>query len=814
MNKYITLPSLFLLAAVFPFKSYCQATSSFEPLPYSFPEEGTFEMANFNGDSLLDMVVLSGEAPFTLKFYKAIAADTFEQEKELALEGAFMSGLEILDINGDNLPDIFTLGMADADSAAGHLFLGDSDFNFRPVAMPIDFSSVQTYLWFDFNEDGRQDLFISGISGNVNRSLILVQEEEEFRVLKTNFFEKKIKNLLRIADPRPTFYVFTPSATEEVFPSGLYTFKDGGFSFVETKLPSYASAVLAQGDLNHDGQWDLFASGTAKDGKKVNGVFLRQGSDYEFLPLDLEQKDVIQAEVADIDNDGLADIVAGIVEGGETKTYAASIASSFEFSLLPVEGTQIYLSDYNLDGLIEILATQSESITIYKNSSSEQNAAPKAPESLLSLPTKEGIFFSWSKGEDDKTAASSLSYDIMIREKGDSLYYKSSLVDEKTGYDKHFGFGSMGPDLVYQLEGSPIGFYDVYLSAFDNAHFTGPTSMVVFAGNGNGICYLADCFKSYEKDTLLCKPIEANLNTFFETEAMYWVSYSQGYLGKANVTHELDETDVLYGITIREDCIELLIVNVTVPTSETFTYQLDACANDTLQLPAGTEAETYLWYNTLGDSLSTAPELSFVAQKTDTIFLSRDAAISACPKVDTFFIEVFPLPSLAISEATTIRAGENLLLQAWGAEQYEWFPKESINNAFSAAISVSPQQTTTYVVKASTAAGCIQYDSVEVTVVNDLFVPTLFTPNADGKNDRLEIIGSGIKQLRFLVYDSSGTLVFEANSVEEARRGWDGMYKGKPVPPGNLVWRIQGKFSDGLPLQFASKTKGFITLIR
>ncbi len=816
MSKSIPLFCLFILGTILPFKSYCQGTQSFKQLPYVFPEEGSFELANFNEDSLLDLVVLSKETPYRLSFYKAVNANTFVQEKERALGGVLQSGLEIVDVNEDNRPDVFTLGMAGPDSAAALVFFADSGFNFRPMAIPLDFKSVESYLWCDFNEDGKQDLFISGLSKaeNQNRSIIFIQEEGGFRELEANFLQEKITGLVRLAAPIPTFYVFTSSETEEVFPSGLYTFQKGEFTYLETKLPSYGTAVFAQGDLNHDGQWDLFASGVDKDGKKVSGAFLGEEEDYIFIPLDFNEKDLIQAQIVDIDNDGLADIVANFIENGETKAYVSSEGDGFEFSLLPVEGAYLYLSDYDHDGKVDIFASQAEEIAVYQNRSAGQNLAPKAPESFLSLPLKEGLFFTWTQGKDDKTPSSSLSYDIMVKGAEDSVYYNSSLVNVETGYDKFFGYGSQGTALISQLKGDLSDSIEIYHSTFDNAHFTGPNSLKIFKAVGDGICYLSSCIEVQEKDTLLCEPTAVKLNSFFETDARYWVSYSNGYLGKDDVPHVLQQTDILYGISIINDCIELLIVNLKIPEAGPFVFNLEACKNDTLRLHSETGADTFYWYNLKGDSLGTEPELSYLAQTSDTVLLHRDAAISACSQIDTFYIEVYPLPGLTVSENKTIRGGEEAWLQAWGAAQYEWFPKEGVNDPFSAATTASPLQTTTYVVKASNATGCIQFDSVQVTVVNDLFVPTLFSPNADGKNDRLQIIGSGIKQLRFAIYDTSGTLVFEANSVEEARRGWDGTYKGKPLPPGNLAWHLQGKFADGSPLQFASRTTGFLTLIR
>jgi gliding motility-associated-like protein len=83
---------------------------------------------------------------------------------------------------------------------------------------------------------------------------------------------------------------------------------------------------------------------------------------------------------------------------------------------------------------------------------------------------------------------------------------------------------------------------------------------------------------------------------------------------------------------------------------------------------------------------------------------------------------------------------------------------------------------------------------VKVVALN-VFVPNVFSPNQDTKNDRLQVFGNGIKQINFKVYNRLGEVVFETNEWIEGNltneaKGWDGYYRGKLQENGNYTWLL------------------------
>jgi gliding motility-associated-like protein len=88
-----------------------------------------------------------------------------------------------------------------------------------------------------------------------------------------------------------------------------------------------------------------------------------------------------------------------------------------------------------------------------------------------------------------------------------------------------------------------------------------------------------------------------------------------------------------------------------------------------------------------------------------------------------------------------------------------------------------------------------------------IFVANVFSPNGDGTNDVLHVLGNGIEELSFTVYSRWGEKVFETTNVNN---GWDGTYKGEPMNVGVFVYFITGKFKNGETID----KNGNITLLR
>lgn len=105
-------------------------------------------------------------------------------------------------------------------------------------------------------------------------------------------------------------------------------------------------------------------------------------------------------------------------------------------------------------------------------------------------------------------------------------------------------------------------------------------------------------------------------------------------------------------------------------------------------------------------------------------------------------------------------------------------------------------------VQVTDSLGCTGSDQIFVSVKKErrVYVPTGFSPNGDGSNDRLWPVGQdGVQVLDFQVYDRWGELVFRATdfALNDPNMGWDGTFRGDDAAPGVYVWMMEVVHQDG-----------------
>lgn len=189
------------------------------------------------------------------------------------------------------------------------------------------------------------------------------------------------------------------------------------------------------------------------------------------------------------------------------------------------------------------------------------------------------------------------------------------------------------------------------------------------------------------------------------------------------------------------------------------------------------------------------------------------------PYIDTFHVDVSPPIIVFAGNDTSIVAGQPLQLNASvnvpSANIFNWTPGTGLNftNIPDPVTTLGPEMGDyiIYKVRATDISGCYGEDDIKVTVFKtppDIFVPSAFTPNNDGKNDIIRPICVGISRLNyFRIYNRWGQLVF---STSEMGKGWDGTISGSLQSTGSYVYMAQG-------IDYTGKTifkKGNITLIR
>ncbi len=128
---------------------------------------------------------------------------------------------------------------------------------------------------------------------------------------------------------------------------------------------------------------------------------------------------------------------------------------------------------------------------------------------------------------------------------------------------------------------------------------------------------------------------------------------------------------------------------------------------------------------------------------------------------------------------------------------------------------VRPPFTTTFTVSIMTADSCIASDTLTINVTTQpiTFIPTAFTPNGDGLNDRFQFAILGANTVEVAIFDRWGERIFynanQSNGVG-GTDGWDGNIKGKPAPQDTYVYQLKVTYFDGT----VKTIPGSVTIIR
>jgi len=111
--------------------------------------------------------------------------------------------------------------------------------------------------------------------------------------------------------------------------------------------------------------------------------------------------------------------------------------------------------------------------------------------------------------------------------------------------------------------------------------------------------------------------------------------------------------------------------------------------------------------------------------------------------------------------------------------------------------------------------GCIVSDNINITVEKErnIYIPNVFSPNDDGRNDIFFIQGDEYAIIKeFRVFNRWGASVheYENGMVNQTSHGWDGHFKSEKVNPGVYVWYTKIVFLDGVEEIY----EGSITILK
>jgi len=225
-------------------------------------------------------------------------------------------------------------------------------------------------------------------------------------------------------------------------------------------------------------------------------------------------------------------------------------------------------------------------------------------------------------------------------------------------------------------------------------------------------------------------------------------------------------------------------------------------------------------YSVDGQVFITYPQFSYLPEGQHIVLVKDE---NNCVWSDTINLLGPEEILVTLGPDITIHQGENLVLEAqlsipMAQVDTLWWTNipDTLECPSCLSQPIAPMETTTYRIHVIDTNGCAAMDAVMVfvTAENPFYVPTAFSPNGDGTNDRfLFYAGPEVSKVKaFRIFDRWGNLVFFENDFQpnNPQFGWDGSLDGQAMDPAVFVWKAEVEFVDGTSKAFY----GDVTLVR
>ena len=171
-------------------------------------------------------------------------------------------------------------------------------------------------------------------------------------------------------------------------------------------------------------------------------------------------------------------------------------------------------------------------------------------------------------------------------------------------------------------------------------------------------------------------------------------------------------------LTFRRDSVKITFDKPSIISSA----DQEICAGKSVQLNTN-GGSSYVWTPANGLSNTTIPNPIASPLQTTEYYVTGTNA-NNCSGKDTVVVTVNPLPVITINADTSICPNSSIQLSASGGADYSWTPSGSLNDASLPNPLATPITNTKYKVIVTSAAGCINSDSVQVNIrpSNNFFV--------------------------------------------------------------------------------------------
>ena len=230
------------------------------------------------------------------------------------------------------------------------------------------------------------------------------------------------------------------------------------------------------------------------------------------------------------------------------------------------------------------------------------------------------------------------------------------------------------------------------------------------------------------------------------------------------------------------------------------------------------EPTAITFYFCIGDSV----QIEQIWYTTASEFTVHKSNMHSCDSVIHY--TVIPYEDIYVDLDDTLEliyGGTHTLsgLHAMNVNRFRWFPSEYLSCTECQNPEITAIHDGTYYLEVSDGNGCTAIDSIFIRVKNqtsEIYIPNIFSPNADSKNDTWNITfsDSRSKIITLQLFERWGQQVYSCKSYPNGMgsncNGWDGMVNNRLCLPNVYIYLINWENAAGQRFLI----KGDVTLIR
>ncbi|MES2389689.1 MAG: FG-GAP-like repeat-containing protein [Bacteroidota bacterium] len=454
---------------------------------------GTSSWADYDSDGDLDLLAggLNGTTAVSTVYKNT--GGTFS-DAGAGLTGFYNGTAAFGDYDNDGDQDLLLTGNTSSTTWATTLYRNTAG-TFTDASAGLTGMYQSVAAWGDYDNDGDQDLLISGLTGantvSSGATVLYKNTAGVFSVVNAG-----LANLSYSAaawgdydnDGDQDLVISGYNNAAGAYNTNLYNNNGGAFSLV-AQLTGVNRGTLSWGDYDADGDIDLLLCGTTNGNNNagITKVYRNDAGTLTDINATLTGYGFAAAAWADFDGDGDLDFaVSGVspaVSRG-TKLYRNDAGTFNDASSGLAGGSYATLSwgDYNNDNTPDLYLSGTTSAGtsaganshLYKPSGFAVNTVPGTPNGLSVNVTGHSVDLNWNKPSDAQTASAGLAYSLKVGTSGN----KNKLVSgnaNASGYRQIAALGKFS-NATASLSDVPPGTYAWSVRAVDNSLAAGSFS--------------------------------------------------------------------------------------------------------------------------------------------------------------------------------------------------------------------------------------------------------------------------------------------------------------------------------------------------